>query len=80
MSVFAASAPSDFITSHLRTIAEIEEAIDIVATQLADFYVIPSIVTIGGPTLTRTHNGNVKYKKSSHELLQFGFVASWQAS
>jgi hypothetical protein len=45
---------------------------------LADSYVVPSTFTIDGQTSTPTQTDNVKYNKPSHELLQFGFVASWQ--
>jgi hypothetical protein len=54
ISVFAASPPSNFIASHLRTATKIEATIDTVATQLADSCVVLSTITIGGLTLTPT--------------------------
>jgi hypothetical protein len=47
-SVSSAYVPSSFISSHLRTVAKIEEAIDTVTAQVADRYVVPSIVTASG--------------------------------
>jgi hypothetical protein len=54
ISVFAATPPSNFIASHLRTAAKIEATIDTVATQLADNCVVLSTITISGLTLTPT--------------------------
>jgi hypothetical protein len=73
------SAPSHLVASHLRAVAKIEAVVNTVATPLADSYVVHAYVTVNGQTITPTHIGNVKYIKPSLELLQFGFVAFWQA-
>ena len=73
------SAPPYLVASHLRTVAKIEVVVNTVATQVTDSYVVHAYVTVNGQTITLTHIGNVKYNKSSLELLQFGFFASWQA-
>jgi hypothetical protein len=57
---------------------KVEEAIDFVATHLAEFYVVLATITIGGLTRPPAQIGNDKYRMPSHELLQFEFVASWQ--
>jgi hypothetical protein len=59
----------------MRTVVEIEAAIDTVATMLADFYVAPPIVTIGGQIPSRTYTCNVKYTRISFfksDLLRLG--------
>jgi hypothetical protein len=51
---------------HLRTAAKIEGANETVATQLADVYVAPAIVAIGGMTLMPTMSCIVKFIKPSY--------------
>jgi hypothetical protein len=76
VSVFASSAPSNFISFHFHTAFKIYAANKTVAIMSVDSHVVLVTITAGGHTLTHSQTGNVKHSTLSHELLQFGFVAS----
>jgi hypothetical protein len=67
------------VTTHLRTPAELEEAVTTHSTINPDgSYVVPETIDIGGLSLTPSKNGLLPSLKQKNELLHFGYVTQWE--
>jgi 8-oxo-dGTP pyrophosphatase MutT (NUDIX family) len=77
--VYSAYVPVPFVTSHLRTPAQLEQAITAQSTINPDgSYVVPETLDIGGLNLTRAKTGLLTAVKHKSELLHFGYVTQWE--
>jgi ADP-ribose pyrophosphatase YjhB (NUDIX family) len=77
--VYSASVPVLFVTSHLRTPAQLEQAITAQSTINPDgSYVVPETLNIGSLNLTPAHTGLLHVVKHKSELLHFGYVTQWE--
>jgi ADP-ribose pyrophosphatase YjhB (NUDIX family) len=77
--VYSASVSVLFSTSHLRTPAQLEQAVTTESTINPDgSYVVPETLDIGGLTLTPAQKGLLPVVKHTSELLHFGYVTQWE--
>jgi hypothetical protein len=77
--VYSASIHVLFATSHLRTPAQLEQAVTAQSTINPDgSYVVPETLDIGGLTLTPVKTGLLPTVKHKSELLHFGYVTQWE--
>jgi 8-oxo-dGTP pyrophosphatase MutT (NUDIX family) len=77
--VYSASVPVLFATSHLRTLAQLEQAVTTQSTINPDgSYVVPETLDIGGLNLTPAQTGLLPFVKHKSELLRFGYVTQWK--
>jgi hypothetical protein len=77
--VNSASVPVPFVTSHLRTSAQLEHAVTAQSTINPDgSYVVPETLDIGGLNLTPAKTGLLFAAKHKSELLHFGYVTQWE--
>jgi ADP-ribose pyrophosphatase YjhB (NUDIX family) len=77
--VYSASVPVSFATSHLRTHAQVEQAVTAQSTINPDgTYVVPETINIDGLNLTPAHTGLLPAVKYKSELLHFGYVTQWE--
>jgi 8-oxo-dGTP pyrophosphatase MutT (NUDIX family) len=77
--VYSASVPVPFVTSHLRTHAQLEQAITAQSTINPDgSYVVPETLDISGLNLTLAKTGLLPAVKHKSELLHFGCVTQWE--
>jgi ADP-ribose pyrophosphatase YjhB (NUDIX family) len=73
--VYSASVPVPFVTSHLRTPTQLEQAVTSQSTINPDgSYVVPETIDIGGLNLTPAKTGLLRALKHKSELLHFGYV------
>jgi 8-oxo-dGTP pyrophosphatase MutT (NUDIX family) len=73
--VYLASVPVPFVTSHLRTPAQLEQAITSQSTTNPDgSYVVPETLDIGGLNPPPAKTGLLPSVKHNSELLHFGYV------
>ena len=78
--VYSAFVPVPFVTSHLRTPAQLEQAVTAKSTINPDgSYVVPETLDIGGLNLTPAKTGLILAMKHKSELLHFGCVTQWEA-
>jgi hypothetical protein len=69
-----------YVTTHLRTPAQLEQAVTAPSTVNPDAsYVIPETIDIGGLNLTPAKTGLILAMKHKSELLHFGCVTQWEA-
>jgi ADP-ribose pyrophosphatase YjhB (NUDIX family) len=75
--VYSASIP--YVTTHLRTPAQLEQAVTTQSTINPDgSYVVPETLDIGGLNLTPAKTGLLPAVKHKNELLHFGYVTKWE--
>jgi ADP-ribose pyrophosphatase YjhB (NUDIX family) len=73
--IYSAYVPVPFVTNHLRTPAQLEEAVTTQSTINPDgSYVVPETLDIGGLNLTPAKTGLLLAVKHKSELLHFGYV------
>jgi 8-oxo-dGTP pyrophosphatase MutT (NUDIX family) len=73
--VYSASVPVLFATSHLRTRAQVEQAVTTQSTINPDgTYVVPESINIDGLNLAPAKTGLLRAEKHKSELLHFGYV------
>jgi hypothetical protein len=77
--VYTASVPVPYITTHLRTPAQLEQALTAQSTINPDgSYVVPETIDIGGLNFTAAKTGLLLAMKHKSELLHFGYVTQWE--
>jgi hypothetical protein len=77
--IYSAYVPVPFVTSHLRTPAQLEEAVTAESTINPDgSYVVPETLDIGGLNLPPAKTGLLPAVKHKSELLHFGYVTQWK--
>jgi 8-oxo-dGTP pyrophosphatase MutT (NUDIX family) len=77
--VYSAFVPVMFATSHLRTPAQVEQAVTAQSTINPDgTYVVPESINIDGLNLTPAKTGLLRAEKHKTELLHFGYVTPWE--
>jgi ADP-ribose pyrophosphatase YjhB (NUDIX family) len=77
--VYSASIPVVFATSHLRTLAQVEQVVTAQSTINPDgTYVVPESINIDGLNLTPAKTGLLRDEKHKSELLHFGYVTPWE--
>jgi hypothetical protein len=77
--VYTASVPVPHVTTHLRTRAQLEQAVTSKSTSNpGGSYVVPKRIDIGCPTLTPATTGLLPALKQKTELLHFGYVTQWE--
>jgi ADP-ribose pyrophosphatase YjhB (NUDIX family) len=77
--VYSASVPVLFATSHLRTPAQVEQAVTTQSTINPDgTYVVPESINIDGLNLTPAKTGLLRAEKHKSEILHFGYVTPWE--
>jgi 8-oxo-dGTP pyrophosphatase MutT (NUDIX family) len=77
--VYSASVPVPYVTTHLRTPAQLEHAVTAQSTINHDgSYVVPETVDIGGMSLTPAKKGLVPSLKQKNESLHFGYVTHFE--
>jgi ADP-ribose pyrophosphatase YjhB (NUDIX family) len=77
--VYSAYVPVLFATSHLRTPAQVEQAVTAQSTINPDgTYVVPETINIDGLNLTPAQTGLLPAVKHKSELLHFGYVTQWE--
>jgi 8-oxo-dGTP pyrophosphatase MutT (NUDIX family) len=77
--VYSAFVPVSFAMSHLRTHAQLEQAVTAHSTINPDgSYVVPETIDIGGLNLTPAQTGLLPALKHKSELLHFGYVTQWE--
>jgi hypothetical protein len=77
--VYSASVPVPSAASHLRTHAQLEQAVATQSTINPDgSYVVPETIDIGGLNLTPVQTGLLHVVKHKSELLHFGYVTQWE--
>jgi ADP-ribose pyrophosphatase YjhB (NUDIX family) len=77
--IYSASVPVSFVASHLRTLAQLEQAVTAQSTINPDgSYVVPETLNIDGLNLTPAKTGLLPVVKHKSELLHFGYVTQWE--
>jgi 8-oxo-dGTP pyrophosphatase MutT (NUDIX family) len=77
--IYAAYVPVPYVTSYLRTPAQLELAVTARSTINPDgSYVVPETLDIGGLNLTPAKTGLLPAVKHKSELLHFGYVTQWE--
>jgi ADP-ribose pyrophosphatase YjhB (NUDIX family) len=78
--VYSASVPIPYVTTHLRTLAQLEQAVTAQSTVNPDgSYVVQETIDIGGLNLTPAKTGLLLAMKHKSELLHFGYITQWEA-
>jgi ADP-ribose pyrophosphatase YjhB (NUDIX family) len=73
--VFSAFVPVPYVTTHLRTPAQLELVVTAHSTiNLDGSYVVPETIDIGGLSLTPAEVALLPALKRKHESLHFGYV------
>jgi hypothetical protein len=73
--VFSASVQVPYVTTHLRTPPQLEQAMTTQSSINHDgFYVLPETIDIDGLLLTAARQRLLPALKRKHELLHFGYV------
>jgi ADP-ribose pyrophosphatase YjhB (NUDIX family) len=77
--VYSASVHVRYVTTHLRTRAQLEQAMTAQSTMNPDgSYVVPETIDIDGLNLTPAKTGLLFAIKHKSELLHFGYVTQWE--
>jgi ADP-ribose pyrophosphatase YjhB (NUDIX family) len=77
--VYSASVPFPYVTTHLRTPAQLEQAVTAQSTINPDgSYVVPGTIDVGGLNLTPAKTGLLLAMKHKTELLHSGYVTQWE--
>jgi 8-oxo-dGTP pyrophosphatase MutT (NUDIX family) len=77
--IYAAFVPVPYVTNHLRTPTQLEQAVTAQSTINPDgSYVVPETLDVGGLNLTPAKTGLLPAVKHKSELLHFGYVTQWE--
>jgi hypothetical protein len=77
--VYSASVSVPYVTTHLHTLAQLEEAVTAQSTINPNGpYVVPETIDIGGLSLKPAKNGLLPAMKQKNELLHFDYVTQWE--
>jgi ADP-ribose pyrophosphatase YjhB (NUDIX family) len=77
--IYAAFVPIPYVTNHLRTPAQLGQAVTTQSTINPDgIYVVPETLDIGGLNLTPAKTELLSAVKHKSELLHFGYVTQWE--
>jgi ADP-ribose pyrophosphatase YjhB (NUDIX family) len=77
--VYSASVLVPYVTTHLRTLAQLEQAVTAQSTiNPDDSYVVLETIDVGGLNLTPAKTGLLPFMKHKSELLHFGYVTQWE--
>jgi ADP-ribose pyrophosphatase YjhB (NUDIX family) len=78
--VYTASVPVPCVTTHMRTPAQLEQAVTAQPTIIPDgSYAVPETIDVGGGlNLTPAKTGLLHAMKHKSELLHFGYVTQWE--
>jgi 8-oxo-dGTP pyrophosphatase MutT (NUDIX family) len=77
--IYSAYVPVPYVKSHLRTPAQLEQAVTAQSTINPEgTYVVPETLDIGGLNLTPAKTGFFPAVKHKSELLHFGYVTQWE--
>jgi 8-oxo-dGTP pyrophosphatase MutT (NUDIX family) len=77
--VFSAYVLVPYVTTYLRTLAQLEHVVTAHSTISADgSYVVPTTIDIDGLSLTPAKHGLFPTLKQRHELLDFGYATQWE--
>jgi ADP-ribose pyrophosphatase YjhB (NUDIX family) len=77
--VYAASVPVPYVTTHLRTSAQVEHVVTSQSTINPDgSYVVPETIDVGGLNLTPAKTRLIRAMKHKSELLHFGYMTQWE--
>jgi ADP-ribose pyrophosphatase YjhB (NUDIX family) len=77
--VYTASVPVPYVTTHLRTLAQLEQAVTTQSTINPDgSYAVPETIDVGGLNLTPAKTGLLHAMKHKSELLHFGYGTQWE--
>jgi ADP-ribose pyrophosphatase YjhB (NUDIX family) len=77
--IYSAFVHVPYVTTHLRTRAQLEQAVTAQSTINPDgSYVVPETLDIGGLNLTPAKTGLLPAMKHRSELLHFGYVTQWE--
>jgi 8-oxo-dGTP pyrophosphatase MutT (NUDIX family) len=77
--VYSASAHVPYVTTQLRSHAQLEQVMTTQSTISPDgSYVVPETINIGGLNLTPAKTGLLSAMKHKIELLHFGYVNQWE--
>jgi hypothetical protein len=78
--VYTTSVPVPYVTTHLRTLAQLEQvAVTAQSTINPDgSYVVPETNDVRGLNLTPANAGLLLAMKNKSELLHFGYVTQWE--
>jgi ADP-ribose pyrophosphatase YjhB (NUDIX family) len=75
---YSASILVPYVTTQLRTHAQLKQAVTAQSTINPDgSYVVPETINIGGLNLTPAKTGSLLAMKHKSELLHFGYVTQW---
>jgi hypothetical protein len=79
--VYSSSVHVPYVTSHLRTLAQLEQAVTTQSTINPDGSdVVPETLDIGGVNLTPAETGLLPAMEHKSELLHFGYLTQWETS
>jgi ADP-ribose pyrophosphatase YjhB (NUDIX family) len=77
--VYSASVPVPYLTTHLRTLAQLDQAVTAHSTINPDgSYVVPETIDVCGLNLTPVKTGLLPAMKHQSELLHFDYVTQWE--
>jgi ADP-ribose pyrophosphatase YjhB (NUDIX family) len=77
--VYSASVLVSYVTTHLRTPAQLEQVVTAQSTINPDSsYVVPETIDVGGLKLTPAKTELLPAMKHKSELLHFGYVTQWE--
>jgi hypothetical protein len=77
--VFSTSVAVPYVTTHLRTPAQLEQVVTAQSTINPNgSYVVPETIDIDGLSLTPAKQGLLPVLKRKYELLHFGYVTQWE--
>jgi hypothetical protein len=77
--VFSASVPLPYVTTHLRTSAQLEQVVTAQSTiNPYGSYVVPETIDIGGFPLKPARDGLLPALMRKQESLHFGYVTQWE--
>jgi 8-oxo-dGTP pyrophosphatase MutT (NUDIX family) len=77
--IYSAFVPVPYVTIHLHTLAQLEQAVTAPSTINRDgSYVVPETLDIDGLNLTPAKTWLLPAMKHKSELLHFGYVTQWE--
>jgi 8-oxo-dGTP pyrophosphatase MutT (NUDIX family) len=79
VNVYSASVPIPYVTTHLRTLAQLEHAVAAQSTvNPCGSYVVPETIDVGGLNFMPAKTGLLLAMKHMSELLHFGNATQWE--
>jgi hypothetical protein len=76
--VYSASVPVPYVTTHLRTPAQLEQIVAPQSTIIPEgSYFVPETIDVGRMNLTPAKTGLLPAMEHKSELLHFGYVTQW---